>query len=40
MLSRLIGADRDSIAVGDRVSVIFVEIEGQKLPFFQRTKDS
>jgi uncharacterized protein len=36
MLSRLIGPDRESVAVGDKVAITFVEIEGQKLPFFQR----
>jgi uncharacterized protein len=36
MLSRLIGADRVSIAIGDRVVVAFVDIQGQKLPFFVR----
>jgi uncharacterized OB-fold protein len=36
MLSRLVGPDRDKVVVGDRVKVEFVEIEGQKLPFFQR----
>ena len=36
MLSRLIGPDRESVAVGDRVAVAFVEIEGHKLPFFRR----
>ena len=36
MLSRLIGPDRDQVAVGDRVIVNFVEIEGRKLPFFRR----
>jgi uncharacterized OB-fold protein len=36
MLSRLIGADRVSVAIGDRVVVAFVDIQGQKLPFFVR----
>ena len=36
MLSRLVGPDRDQAAIGDRVTVSFVEIAGQKLPFFRR----
>ena len=36
MLSRLIGPDRDQVAIGDGVTVNFVEIEGRKLPFFRR----
>lgn len=36
MLSRLVGPGRDKVAVGDRVALTFVEIEGRKLPFFMR----
>ena len=36
MLSRLIGSDRETVAVGDRVAIEFVEIQGRKLPFFRR----
>ena len=34
MLSRLVG--RDAIAIGDRVGVRFVAVEGRKLPYFER----
>jgi uncharacterized protein len=37
MLSRLIGAGRDLIRIGDRVQLVFVEVEGQRLPYFQRS---
>jgi uncharacterized OB-fold protein len=36
MLSRLIGPDREQVAIGDRVALEFVGIEGRKLPFFRR----
>jgi uncharacterized OB-fold protein len=36
MLSRLVGPDRELVAVGDRVSVAFAEVQGRKLPFFRR----
>ena len=36
MLSRLIGEGRDAVAIGDRVTLTFAEIEGRKLPYFRR----
>jgi uncharacterized OB-fold protein len=36
MASRLIGEDRHAVSIGDRVEVCFVEVSGQKLPFFCR----
>jgi uncharacterized OB-fold protein len=35
MLSRLVGNDRTTVRTGDRVNVVFVEVEQQKLPFFE-----
>lgn len=37
MLSRLVGGD--AIAIGDRVRVRFVEMEGRKLPYFERRSE-
>lgn len=39
MLSRLIG-DTAGLAIGDPVQVVFVDIEDQKLPYFQRSASS
>jgi uncharacterized OB-fold protein len=39
MMSRLVGNDRDAVAGGDRVELVFVEIDGQRLPFFQRASN-
>lgn len=36
MASRLIGADHGEARIGERVRVVFPEIEGRKLPFFER----
>ena len=35
MLSRLIGDDRAKVAIGARVALKFVDVDGQRLPFFQ-----
>ena len=40
LLSRLVGADRDDVRIGDRVIVHFATFEGHKLPFFQRAAAS
>ncbi len=37
MMSRLIGPGRESVASGDRVEVVFPEIDGQRLPFFRKS---
>ncbi len=36
MASRLIGEGRDAVRSGDSVTVTFPEIDGRRLPFFQR----
>ncbi len=35
MMSRLVGPDRDTVRIGDRVEIHFVAVEGRKLPFFR-----
>jgi len=35
MLSRLIGHGGSKVCIGDRVRVRFIEVEGQKLPYFE-----
>jgi uncharacterized OB-fold protein len=35
LLSRFVGSDEEKIKIGDRVNVVFVEVENQKLPFFE-----
>ena len=37
MLSRMMG-DTSEIRIGDSVQVVFVDVENQKLPFFQLSK--
>lgn len=39
MLSRLIGDDRGKVRIGDRVQVVFIEVERQKVPFFELAGD-
>jgi uncharacterized OB-fold protein len=36
MVSRLIGESRADVKIGDALEVCFVEVDQQKLPFFQR----
>jgi uncharacterized OB-fold protein len=40
MLSRLIGDDRSSVAMGAWVELTFETVEGQKLPFFRLAQNS
>ena len=40
MPSRLVGPHSDSVKIGDRVKVEFVEREGQALPYFVLNSDS
>lgn len=40
MASRLVGPDHGDASIGDRVRVIFPEIDGQRLPFFERVAQS
>jgi uncharacterized OB-fold protein len=35
MLSRLIGPGRAGVRIGDAVKLVFVEVDGQQLPYFQ-----
>ncbi|WP_342641391.1 Zn-ribbon domain-containing OB-fold protein [Rhodoligotrophos ferricapiens] len=36
MLSRMAKSDAPPVRTGDRVQVSFIEVDGQKLPFFER----
>lgn len=40
MLSRFVGTDAQSLRIGECVEIVFVEVDGQKLPFFQRASAS
>ena len=37
VVSRLIGADREKVQIGSAVKLVFVEVDSQKLPFFELT---
>ena len=37
MLSRLVGKANEAVKIGDRVTVVFTEREGEILPYFKRS---